>query len=519
MGTLADYPPPSRALTGEEVLAAYQDGHQIAVELATIITRILATVSPEVASQLTLQIAPLVAAAALSVEEAGVARDAAVAAGVEAVSTLSAAIGGGAVIEGGPEVAYAIAANPLSQKVWVHPEPVPRPGILRAFKATVKRAGAIRLGFVDRAGNVMLSRIVTFTGTGEQTVAVPPGAIEAGWREAVISNGAVDEALLGYMAFGTALRGSEIAADAAFVPDLAVYFGATIALAYDADASDGAVAQKDATNNRVSVFSSTLETYPDEWVEVSTSPFTFGPNGMVSPETGQGWGCFMQTNWWTRLERRLTRIILTDMTVATIFAPAWNAPGQGPPVFEGNGRGPSMVAVDWTNRTLAIKVQPNGNGDPGNVYSVPLVAGHVAANPQLMEWDWSVRDQTLTLTDMYSGAVTTLGNPRTGDATDTNLPGGNMNDALAFVAVAGRATVRRVDVLYGRPRPKVLALGDSITQGDQQLAGSVWSRMLDGQLGGEVAISAMGGGRTRTTQATWRSWRSFTLTSPSSSTE
>ncbi|MEG3173060.1 SGNH/GDSL hydrolase family protein [Sphingomonas sp. ZB1N12] len=447
--------------------------------------------------------------------DVGVARDVAVDARDDAVSArndavdaadrsviaVSATLGGGPAIQGGPEVGFASNVSPLSPLTWVHPEPVPRVGVLRTFTSFVKRAGAIRLGFIDDAGNVVFSRVVTFAGTGKQTVAVAPGAVRAGWRVCILgdaSNSAEGSgAQLGYMAFGTALSGPAIAADGTVVTGLSVYIGATIALAYDLDAADSTIAQRNLTAKRIPIYASTLQSYPAAWVESGTSPWSFGAGGMTSPATGQGWGSLMQTNWWTRLERRLTRLTLSGMTDATIVSPAWRAPDQGAPLYEGNGRGPSLCTLNWVNRTLAIKIQPNGNSDPGNVYSVPLSAGHVAANPQLLEWEWRVRDQILTVTDIYSGAVTTLANPVTGTATNTDLPGGNMNDALAFYAVAGRFTVSRAEVLYNRPAPKVLAIGDSITQGDQQLAAKVWSRMLDEELDGAVAVSAMGGGRMR----------------------
>lgn len=47
MSTIPDYPAPARALTGEEALAAWQDGHQIALPVATIVAEAVDAIAPE----------------------------------------------------------------------------------------------------------------------------------------------------------------------------------------------------------------------------------------------------------------------------------------------------------------------------------------------------------------------------------------------------------------------------------------------------------------------------------------
>ncbi|QCB42241.1 SGNH/GDSL hydrolase family protein [Sphingomonas sp. PAMC26645] len=414
----------------------------------------------------------------------------------QATAAVDVVFADGTGVFGGPGTSLALSDSALSRQVWLNPQPVPRSGVLRTINANVKQVGRVIFGFANRDGAVQLRVIITFTALGRQSVAVPAAIVRAGWLFGQISDGALDSGLIGYSNYGYALNGPAIAAGVA-TASLSVAPGVTIAAGFTLAADDEMASMADLTSARVTIASSKLQAQPDNWF-ANNAAWTFGPNGMTSPAAGQGWNTYIQTAIFTRLEQRLIRARLTGMTAATIVGLAALAPDQGAPLYEGNGRGPSMVTVDFASRTIAIKGQPNGAGDPGTVVSAPLAAGHRAINPHIVEWGWHVRAMTLTLIDAVSQARTTIIDDRNTQI-DTGNPAGNMNDALAFLAIAGQFTVNHLKVMYDRPRAKakVLYLADSIGQGDQQLAAMTVSRMLDAELGGAVAISAMGGGRAR----------------------
>lgn len=224
---------------------------------------------------------------------------------------LKASVTGGKGIFGGPTVTSVL--NPdgnqngtkVSRETWLLTDPVPRNGVITAVAAYVWTAGTVIMGFCKRDGTIMARFPVIFTTTGPQSVSVPSLVIQKGWLFGQISDGDTSSGLIGYSQYGTSIHASSAMSSDTTLTNISVVNNVTIAASYTLDAADKPATYNDITAARVPIFTSSLTVMPDAWT-VNGPAWSFGSDGMTSPSSGQGWNTFIQTNWFTRLEQRVT---------------------------------------------------------------------------------------------------------------------------------------------------------------------------------------------------------------------
>lgn len=387
----------------------------------------------------------------------------------------------------------AAALNPadVSGFTWIDAQPVAQSFRLRRLAAFCRAAGPLNFAFFSRSGNVFTPVIiipVEMTNAGELEFNANIDFAEGITVAAGLYFGTIpplpSSGRIGYSNYKSAFSGtmSGNSLTATLTDQVA------LAIRYEGTAPDQLQTLALAERKRICLYRPTLTAQPDNWV-ATANPWTYGAGGVTSLGAGQSYGTYLLTDCWTRTERRITRVRFTILSPSTQVGIGAIAPNDG------NGRGPSLMVVDGIANLLIIKNRPSGGTDPGNAAQVALPFDLNPSHSYRLEWHWDIRTHSLTFFDETDGWSVSVSYGDSTTQVDTNSPAGNANDRLALFAISGQFTVSELTVLYDRPNVNVLVLGDSKTQGDQLTAPQRWAQMLDGQLGGTVAISAMGGGK------------------------
>lgn len=422
-------------------------------------------------------------------------------------------------VTGGDPGAVAFDAGlALNSVPYINGDRVAVPGWLKRVRVTVQQKGLTNLAFYERLGSSLYPRVVVplqltaDVGT-VQVFDTPRSWVKAGWLFGTLPTfaDAPDGTVpgkVGRSGYGMGFRAANImSADASAVidagtgPTVTEPSGITAAIDYQLDYDELPVPASLVRRERqVSLYKPDLTVQAFNW-NVSGPGWSNNAEGLLSADGANTYDRFAQTPFWTRTERRRTRLQFQSQYGDAVIGLSWRQP------FDGNGRGPTLIVVDFGANggvgKLSIKnggyAFPAGrSSDPGDLQAVVLSPGHNHLNPH--ELVHIIRDQRThyaRLTDLVTRAYTEVLVADNG-STDTNVPQGLGCEVLTLHTVQGAFIVPPggLEVFYDGPRPLVLFAADSITQGDQQRIGYRYYDIIANAVGHDlVANASMGGAK------------------------
>lgn len=416
---------------------------------------------------------------------------------LRAVEASAAAVGGalaGAtdgerIITVGCPISSLVNPAALATGTWFHASPVVQGGLLRSLWCVTSADGPAEIVFGEKVDGrfvvrhtlpVALKNGVNSLAAGVQFDEV---AIEAGWYVGVRQIGP----LVRYGTLGTSLLATG--------EGYQVYHNVGMAVAATLAVRSSVIRLSASRRRRTGLWRESIaELPPVGWDQDPVILYTASGVRLAKAVPANSWNVRIHTNTTVRTDRRMTRAIFDWTTPGSVVG--LDTVGRDNDVIDAlNGN--SLVLVDDTDGRLKIMrapklVPPDGPANPGVAASVqigfPLVVGH----RYLLEWGLDGYVHSARLTDMTTAARSPLVSAGDPAFVGVDPIEGRQVSSLSFAYVGGNATFVDIEVLHDGPPPRVVAIGDSITQGVYVTRDDRWAGLLEAE-GVSVLVAAQAG--------------------------